>query len=214
MGNEEPQKEEAKEKEAHAREILKKIRLDHYCTEILKILWHVDGMCFNEIHRQLKNRGIKLSKPSLSEHLTHLRKRKFITRKAMGVQNVTYSRIRGSPKPIQEELERRANENIQKFISMGVVFSELTPESKADKLLCNVLIKKLEDLTLEIEIQSDTHTTLNSNDSHLKYTEKDLLTQCSKDEKFKEITLEKTEDIINILSQWRESHKERRVVKK
>ena len=49
--------------------------LDDYCSAILILLWKGDEMRFNEIYRELQRKGTTLSKPTLSEHLKHLRKK-------------------------------------------------------------------------------------------------------------------------------------------
>jgi len=45
---------------------------------------------FNELYRMLNHSGVKISKPTLSEHLTHLTKQKILLRKKEGIQKVTY----------------------------------------------------------------------------------------------------------------------------
>ena len=47
-------------------------------------------MRFNELFRSLNRFGFKISKPTLSEHLKHLTKKKILKRKKKGKQNISY----------------------------------------------------------------------------------------------------------------------------
>jgi len=198
------------DEEKKIRSILKRITLDHYCSEILKLLWHSEGMRFNEIHRQLQNTGITLSKPSLSEHLKHLIKRKHITRRVIGVQNVVYCRVHRKINLNEKELAQQVNTKIQNSLLEGIMVHELTPESKSNKWLCEVLMRKLEEVTLRIEIEYDTQTRLDSDDLHVRFSEGRLLEECYKNDEFRVVTLEKTKDILKVLTEWRDTHKEKR----
>jgi DNA-binding HxlR family transcriptional regulator len=72
-------------------EILKKHReLDDVCVEIFFTLQAYKRLRFNELHRYLKMFGTDISKPSLIDHLNHLKKKKLISRKREGFQNVSY----------------------------------------------------------------------------------------------------------------------------
>jgi DNA-binding HxlR family transcriptional regulator len=65
-------------------------KLDDICVEIFFTLMAYKRLRFNELHRYLKMFDTDISKQSLIEHLTHLRKLKMISRKNEGFQNVTY----------------------------------------------------------------------------------------------------------------------------
>jgi DNA-binding HxlR family transcriptional regulator len=72
-------------------EILKKhAQMDDVCRQIFLTLQAYKRLRFNELHRYLKMFGVDISKPSLIEHLKHLKKQKLISRKNEGFQNVTY----------------------------------------------------------------------------------------------------------------------------
>ena len=72
-------------------EILKKHReLDDICVEIFFTLMAYKRLRFNQLHKYLKKFGTNISKPSLSDHLKHLKKQKLISRKREGFQNVSY----------------------------------------------------------------------------------------------------------------------------
>ncbi len=63
---------------------------DVYCPRILIVLSMKEKMRFNELHNELTKMGIKISKPSLLDHLQHLIERKYVIRKEEGIQHVTY----------------------------------------------------------------------------------------------------------------------------
>jgi DNA-binding HxlR family transcriptional regulator len=72
-------------------EILEKHKkLDDVCIEIFFTLQAYKRLRFNELHRYLKMFGTDISKPSLIDHLNHLKKQKLISRKNEGFQNVSY----------------------------------------------------------------------------------------------------------------------------
>lgn len=65
--------------------------LDETCKNIFSVLLVSDKkLRFNELHRTLNDIGLKMSKPTLVEHLNHLKKRRLLVRKREGKQNVTY----------------------------------------------------------------------------------------------------------------------------
>jgi DNA-binding HxlR family transcriptional regulator len=70
--------------------IRKHKKLDDICVDIFFTLMAYKRLRFNELHRYLKMFGTDISKPSLIEHLDHLRKQKLISRKREGFQNVSY----------------------------------------------------------------------------------------------------------------------------
>jgi DNA-binding HxlR family transcriptional regulator len=72
-------------------ELIKKHKeLDGICVEIFFTLMAYKRLRFNQLHRYLKMFGTDISKPSLIEHLNHLKKQKLISRKREDFQNVSY----------------------------------------------------------------------------------------------------------------------------
>jgi len=65
--------------------------LDEYCKKILTVLLLMrKKFRFNELYKFLNGHGVKISKPTLSEHLKHLVKQEILVRQEEGVQKVTY----------------------------------------------------------------------------------------------------------------------------
>lgn len=68
-----------------------KLLLDENCKKIFSVLLFSDKKIrFNELYRTLNQIGVKLSKPTMIEHLQHLKNKKIVTRRKEGKQKVTY----------------------------------------------------------------------------------------------------------------------------
>jgi len=69
-----------------------KLLLDEHCKNIFSVfLVSEKTLRFNELYRTLNNIGLKMSKPTLIEHLHHLLKDRLLIRKKEGKQNVSYA---------------------------------------------------------------------------------------------------------------------------
>jgi DNA-binding HxlR family transcriptional regulator len=123
--------------------------LDKYCNKLLGTLfvsnrkWH-----FNELHNTLNKIDLKMSKPTLSKHLKHLQRLKFITRKREGKQQTSYQVNWEKLKYMQKTVEsvdaiKRITENERNFSSF--------PIDEQVIFLTNVLsLRNLEQLKLQI----------------------------------------------------------------
>lgn len=65
--------------------------LDKYCFSIFGILLFKENLKFNELYRTLRDWRVKISKPTLSDHLQHLIETDIVLREVVDVQNVNYS---------------------------------------------------------------------------------------------------------------------------
>jgi len=66
--------------------------LDEQCKNIFSVfLVSEKTLRFNELYRTLNDIGLKMSKPTLIEHLHHLLKDRLLIRKKEGKQNVSYA---------------------------------------------------------------------------------------------------------------------------
>jgi len=64
---------------------------DQYCERIFTLLVASNNKIrFNELHKTLNTLDVKISKPTLIQHLHHLHAKGFILRKKENKQNVTY----------------------------------------------------------------------------------------------------------------------------
>jgi len=82
--------------------------LDEQCKNIFQLfLWSKNPVRFNELHRTLEDIGLKMSQPTLIEHLHHLLKAKLLVRKREGKQNVTYAANWTKLETFQQSMETK-----------------------------------------------------------------------------------------------------------
>lgn len=87
--------------------------LDQYCEKIFSLLMVARKKYrFNELHRTLETFGASMSTPTLIEHLTHLQKKGFITRKKEDKQNISYQVNWKKFQTLKESLEFRQQVNL------------------------------------------------------------------------------------------------------
>jgi predicted transcriptional regulator len=173
--------------------------LDDYCSAILILLWKGDEMRFNEIYRELMRKGTTLSKPTLSEHLKHLRKKKWITRRVRGVQNVSYK--------LHPSINRSSDAEAKKWLedmlsSLDTHMIEPSPEMKVDLAINNIIIFKLKELAFRIAIEPKIENfSLSFGKSRSRVYENNLVTDCNEDAHYRSIVLAKTKELIKILNE-------------
>ena len=177
------------------------LMLDHYCSAILVILWKGKEMRFNEIYRVLTSKGTKLSKPTLSEHLKHLRKKKWITRNAKGVQNVSYILHKSLNRPNKStDVENWIEESLKE---KGVIFYKPSSEVKADLDIYKILGRKLKELMLRIEIEPNIQNqSLSFENSQWRLVENDIVKKSKTDKQYRNRLIEKIEELQKLLKAW------------
>jgi predicted transcriptional regulator len=186
-----------------ALEKFQKIKLDDYCSEILKVLWRSEGMRFNEIYRALTDSGTVLSKPTLSEHLKHLTKKRWLNRKVTGFQSVTYtlhsdilrnrnSASEGKLSSISEDLFRRFS-------------NERSPELRAEIGVNFLFTRALEDFLLRFSVELETGNKISYKPSKFHDYEDTLLEDCSKDSELKRKLLEVLNRKISEFKEWHDT---------
>ena len=173
--------------------------LDDYCSAILILLWKGDEMRFNEIYRELQRKGTTLSKPTLSEHLKHLRKKKWITRRVRGVQNVSYKLHNSINKPSNAEVKSWLDDILS---TLKVYTIKPSPEMKVDLALRNILALKLEELAFRIAIEPKIQNfSLSFGKSRSRVYENNLVTDCNKDAHYRGVVLAKTKELLKIFKE-------------
>jgi predicted transcriptional regulator len=189
-----------KEKEQLLKEN-EELMLDHYCSAILVILWKGKEMRFNEIYRTLISKGTILSKPTLSEHLKHLRKKKWLTRNVKGVQNVSYILHESLNRPSKStDVENWLEESLKE---KGVIFYKPSSEVKADLDIYKILGRKLKELMLRIEIEPNIQNqSLNFDNSQWRLVENDIVKKSRTDEQYRNRLIKKTEELQKLLKVW------------
>jgi len=170
--------------------------LDDYCSAILILLWHGREMRFNAIYKELKLKGIKLSKPTLSDHLKHLINKEWIIRNAKDTQYVSY-KLHNSIR-LASKGKNWSDEAIDKLDTFVIEFSL---DDKVDLVLCKILISKLKELVMRIEIESKIQNhSLSFNKFQSRLEENRFISDCIKEPENKKIFLERSRDFIRVLS--------------
>lgn len=145
-------------------ELIKKHKeLDDICVEIFFTLMAYKRLRFNQLHKYLKKFGTGISKPSLIDHLNHLKKQKLISRKHEGFQNVSYGLTDeiNSLLTIPEEDIKKWTENFIEGKNLPKKLRLLTFDAKE-------CYGKLSEKQLDEAIDKDLNTVLTQNLFELK----------------------------------------------
>ena len=95
------------------------LELDETCKEIFQyfLLRNMTGfgpIRYNDLLENLKDKGLKISRPTLSEHLKHLVEKEVITRTEVSRANVNYRLNEEKEGPLQDFIKK--NENYQRIL--------------------------------------------------------------------------------------------------
>jgi hypothetical protein len=148
-------------------------------------------MRFNEIYDVLRDKGIKLTKPTLSEHLKHLTKNKWLTRKVTGFQSVTYT--------LHSSINRKQPSELKVLIDNLIESSKIehSTDNKADIAVIGVLVRTLADFVSRIEIEPEIkYHRLSFNHSSVYKYENEILSDCSKDKELKDSILKSSSEML------------------
>ena len=214
-------------------EILKKHReLDDICVEIFFTLMAYKRLRFNELHRTLKKFGTDISKPSLIDHLKHLKKQKLISRKREDFQNVSYG--------LTDEINSLLNipeEDIKKWVENVIEGKNLPKKFRLLPFDAKEYYGKLSEKQLDEAIDKDLNRVLTQNLFELKtfinydlrldkpesdavfwnfvgnplyrMLEKGIVEDCRNSEKYRKKLFEKIDVLINELRPDKELLRER-----
>jgi predicted transcriptional regulator len=173
--------------------------LDHYCTSILLLLWLKDEMRFNSLFRGLKDWGISLSKPTLSDHLKHLTKKKLVTRRVKGVQNVTYA-LGKELIQYKKESEKESLSRIETFLKDSSLPEIKIPKDKQVTFeLHQILRMRLRELLLVLGMESMHQKELISLNNPISRTlEASITSRCMKDNALRKLVSEKINELIGL----------------
>jgi DNA-binding transcriptional ArsR family regulator len=124
--------------------------LDEYCKKILAILLLLRKKTrFNELYRFLNQHGVKISKPTLSEHLKHLTKLKILVRRKEGIQKVTY-RINFERFEKLDESSELTQDIVTRHFQQEKMYKSLPVSRKIDLFHTLTILQSLMLLKLEI----------------------------------------------------------------
>jgi len=118
---------------------------------------------FNQLHKYLKKFGTNISKPSLIEHLKHLKKQKLISRKREGFQKVSY----GLTDEIRSLLDI-PEEDIKKWVENFIEGKNLPKKFRLLPFDAKECYDRLSEKQLTEAIDKDLNTVLTQNLFELK----------------------------------------------
>jgi len=126
--------------------------IDEYCSKILVVLTlHKDHIHYNELHKELKDKAMEFSKPTLSAHLNHLIERGLVIRKEEeGTQYVTYSLNLERAKEIKNIYEQ-TYAMLSSLKQDEKEFYSLSEEKQIEGMVNVAFVKKLEEIRAKIE---------------------------------------------------------------
>ena len=140
-------------------ELIKKHKeLDDLCVEIFFTLMAYKRLRFNQLHRCLKKFGTDISKPSLLDHLKHLKKQKLISRKREGFQNVSYG--------LTDEINSLLNipeEDIKKWVENSIEGKNLPKKLRLLPFDAKEYYDRLSEKQLDEAIDKDLNSVLTHN---------------------------------------------------
>ena len=213
--------------------IEKQVLLDDICKEIYLTLLAYRKLRHNELLRTLKKLEVKISKPTLKEHLDHLIDQKLIECNKEGFQNVSYSltkEIDSLMHTPQEDLKKwiesfsRGEGLPEKFAPLKLSTEELYKRfstEQLDKMAINdletILSRSLFELKTFIEydlrideFQSDSDFWNFVGNPLYRLNEKSVAEKCRASEEYRKLLFEKIELLVNELRSDRELLRKRR----
>jgi len=206
----------------------KQLALDDLCHEIFLTLQAYKKLRFNELLRSLKKLGVKITKPTLKEHLMHLVELNLVERNEEDVQNVSYgltNEIAEVLKPIpyedlKEWVEASANDESMpaKFRPLKMTREEFYAKLSVEQLdkmaiddLSDIITSNLFELKtfVEYDLNVDKHK---SNADFWNFvgnplyrlSEKSIAEKCRSSDKYKQLLFEKIDLLVNELRSDRE----------
>jgi DNA-binding HxlR family transcriptional regulator len=124
--------------------------LDEQCKKILSVfLVSQKTLRFNEMHRIFNDIGLKMTKPTLVDHLNHLREKKLIIRKEEGKQCVSYAANWTKLKTHKQSLKTR--EFVQHHFQNKELFNSFSIKEQVTWVTNLLTLRTLYKLKLEIE---------------------------------------------------------------
>ena len=177
--------------------------LDDYCIKILIVLIEEEKSHFNQLYKTLndKKRGFKISKPTLSEHLKHLVKAGFVTRKQEeGLQLVTYSvnfdKI-GKIKGLWEQQRRIVKDRK----ATEKEFFSLSESEQVNIVLSGLSLRKLYEIKARIDYELDPKNfekqfaVLFWTNPTLEFVEFLMIEKCVEDKEYRK-------EVLKIIDKW------------
>ena len=176
-----------------------KEKIDKFCEDILIVLLvHGKKIRFTKLYEKLTDEmKYKISRPTLSEHLKHLQKRKYVKRRREGIQNVTYRFNEEYFTSLSETIETQKRLT-KLFQDKKERFNSLPIDQQIISITANMVLRNLRQLKLEILIGLDPSKEFENkleimfiNDLTHRYYDRWLLKNCLKDKEYSDKVLKK-----------------------
>jgi len=123
--------------------------IDETCEKIFLYLALTKNiMGFNDLHRGLIKTGLKMSTPTLAEHLKHLTKKKVLIRKKVGKQRVSYEINWKSFQHLHDA--RKIGKRMEKHFFNQGNYRDLSPKDELVVTESTIIYVMLQQLRLSI----------------------------------------------------------------
>jgi len=123
--------------------------IDGYCIKILAyLIANEKKIRFNKLHKTLNALDVKISKPTLIQHLHHLRAKGFILRKKESKQNVTYQVNWKNLEQLEKTLESK--EIIARNLKNEKIFKSKSLEDQITYVICILTLTQVIYLQLNV----------------------------------------------------------------
>jgi DNA-binding transcriptional ArsR family regulator len=186
--------------------------LDHYCREIFFRLIIFGKKRFKELHEILLKTGVPMSKPTLSNHLTHLTEANLVIRKLEEVHNVSYDINHEQVDEFAKQVKLTVKSQ-ERITEEEKWFNSMKADDQIDVVLEKMLLINLRQLKLNIEIELNPKSKAKNllllhwlaHPIH-RHFESLLIFKCKNDEKYGELVLQKLDEIIEQIKELNTSN--------
>lgn len=188
---------------------LEGLRLDKHCVIILMVLTEQQHT-FNKLHKALKERGVEMSKPTLSSHLKHLVRAEYVRREEIeGSQLVTYSVVNSERiekiKGISEQMRSIVKDSVSKSkwgkSANEKEFFSLSEDEQMKTVLDVLVGRKLNEIKARIAYELEPKNFENQfallfwTSSFVTVSEYWVIKKCVKDEEYRK-------NVLKIIDKW------------
>ena len=177
--------------------------LDRYCGEIfLRLILIGSKIRFKDLREFLIKSGVLLSKPTLSNHLTHLTELKLVVRKIEDVHNVSYEVNHKRFGKLEKYVLSTAKSRMH-LAEQDKIFDSLSTDDQINIVLEKMLCRNLRQLKTNIELELNPATKGEKimmlrwlANPVFRHHEGLLIAKCKNDKEYGEKLLQKLDELI------------------
>jgi DNA-binding transcriptional ArsR family regulator len=132
-------------------------KLDDYCREILVFLVVIgEKKRFNKLYEFLREKGMELTKPTLSLHLKHLTREKMVIREVKDAQIVYYEVNHKRFRDFEETVKSQHVIRMIEFLDQEKqAFDSASLQKQIDIVFDTMILRNLRHLKTQIEFESN-----------------------------------------------------------